>query len=148
MTLQSFPLMSSHLMGAIFWVLVQMYQLIFLHLEWISPCFHHFSPKHHVICPCTPHQLFSVGNTSQLYAINTEHQIFLEFVPAQCLHLGYTSHTLMENGSTSCCHLVKPWMLSKIGKIVITSTEITRGLGRDENVSGHCVEQAGKVWDQ
>lgn len=30
------------------------------------------------------------------------------------------------------------------GKIVITPTEITRGLGRDESVLGHCAEQAGK----
>lgn len=125
-----------------------------LHLEWILPCFHYFSPKHHAIPPCTPYQFFSVGSTSQLCAINTEHQILLAFVPTQCLHLGYifnkphgTSHTLMEYGLTPHCHLVKPWMLYKIGKIVITSTEITRDLGRDESVRPLC-RTSWKVWDQ
>lgn len=30
------------------------------------------------------------------------------------------------------------------GKIVLAPTEITGGRGRDESVSGHCAEQAGK----
>lgn len=114
-------MMSSHLMGAIFWVLVPNVSVNILHLEWILACFHYFSPKHHAIPPCTMYQFLAAGNTSQLCAINTHYQMLLTFVPTLCLHLGYvfnkphgTSHTLLEHGLTSYCHLVEPLVLNTL----------------------------------
>lgn len=139
--------MSSPLMGGIFWVLVPNISVYILHLEWILPCFHYSSPKHHAIPP-VPHASSSLLGTPPSFVPST-HTITCSWHLCQFrLHFQQTtSYFTYPDGAwlNPTLSLSAEFNVRQPpGKIVVTPTEITRGPGTHKSVSGHCAEQAGK----
>lgn len=146
-TISSWPFSHFQRWALLLWVLVPNASVYILHLEWILPCFHYSSPKHHAILP-VPHTSSSLLGTPPSFVPST-HTITCSWHLCQFrLHFQQTtSYLTYPDGawlnptlSLSAEFNVK----QPPGKIVVTPTEITRGPGTHKSVSGHCAEQAGK----